>query len=144
VASEELFSRFVEELRERMLRGEPVDTSIIDELVRENRRLYRQAVDEVHRALLDEEHRLLLELKRSLEAYNASLAPAAEGRERQPRRSEAAETTLAVVVREVPKFYGADGRLYGPYKPGDIILINKADHRLLRDRGYVREVRLDR
>jgi len=46
---------------------------------------------------------------------------------------------IGVVKKRIPKFRGADHKIYGPFKPGDIILISEKDFNKLRDRGLIFE-----
>ncbi|RLG62134.1 hypothetical protein DRN87_00560 [Candidatus Geothermarchaeota archaeon] len=46
---------------------------------------------------------------------------------------------IGVALQEIPKFRGSDRKLYGPFKPGDIILINEKDFNKLKDKKMVEE-----
>ena len=50
---------------------------------------------------------------------------------------------LGIVRKEIPPFRGSDGIEYGPFSPGDIILINKKDYTHLVERGLIDEVTFD-
>ncbi len=46
---------------------------------------------------------------------------------------------IGIALQEIPKFRGSDRKLYGPFKPGDIILINEKDFNKLKDKKMVDE-----
>jgi len=46
---------------------------------------------------------------------------------------------VAIVLRDIPKFRGSDKRLYGPFKRGDIILINNKDYNRLKSKKLIKE-----
>jgi|GEM_PF-4186762 hypothetical protein len=50
---------------------------------------------------------------------------------------------LGIVKKEVPPFRGSDGVEYGPFSPGDIVLINRRDYTRLVERGLIDEVVFD-
>ena len=50
---------------------------------------------------------------------------------------------LGIVKKEIPPFRGSDGVEYGPFSPGDIVLINRRDYTRLVERGLIDEVVFD-
>jgi len=46
---------------------------------------------------------------------------------------------VGIVLRDIPKFRGSDKRLYGPFKRGDIILINNKDYNRLKSKKLIKE-----
>ncbi len=50
---------------------------------------------------------------------------------------------LGIVKKEIPPFRGSDGVEYGPFSPGDIVLINRRDYNRLVERGLIDEVVFD-
>jgi len=53
------------------------------------------------------------------------------------------ENILGIVRREIPPFVGSDGKEYGPFSPGDIIMINKKDFNKLKKKGMVEDIKID-
>jgi len=49
---------------------------------------------------------------------------------------------VGIVLRDIPKFRGSDKRLYGPFKRGDIILINNKDYNRLKSKKLIKEEEL--
>jgi len=140
------YEEIISKIRESILKGEQVNSNVLHDLERiieKNLKISNYATDELHKELLEKELKLLYLLRDLIMKYNNSF---------QVEKGESRKSTfkfkdiiryLGIVIEEVPKFRGIDGNLYGPYKPGDIILINEEDYKFLKDNKYVREVKFE-
>ena len=77
--------------------------------------------------------------KKLLHKTNKSLKQATQLR-RENEKREPLIKTLILFNKETPKFMGVDGRVYGPFKPGDIAYIPNGNATPLKNKGYVEEV----
>jgi DNA replication factor GINS len=53
-------------------------------------------------------------------------------------------TTLVVFKEDVPQFLGADEKLYGPFKKGDIAKLPEENVKILLERNVVEEVKVEK
>lgn len=149
------FNMLIEKIKEKMLLGIKLDAEeqAIIKYIEKNRSLHNSIDNEFIKKLLEKEYTLLNELRKNIIKYNLFFdiehksvddevikILKEEGKEIIQRKP----VNLGLVLMEIPKFYGADGKIYGPYKVNDIIIINKEDYTLLREKGFIREVTLDR
>ena len=164
----EELSDILEFLREEIEREELAENfeSIkqkANELINEVIRREEETKDSVTKKLLTREKEILLEtikliqlirFKKILELYS-------EGREirglsddeksfiekiheifaTRGEREEIGKYVFAVVLKEIPQFVGVSGKEYGPFKPGDIIKIDKKDLEILIRKGLVKVVK---
>lgn len=150
--TQEKFKDILEMIKEKLLSRETIEKiDVIKEKIDESTKIKEKIKDHIHKKLVTYEVDLLNKLYNLLKKYNIYIS--SKTKEIQVRYILEAEREqklqikhhyVGLVINEIPKFKGADGRIYGPYKPGDIILINKEDYNLLKERGYVKEVRLEK
>ena len=89
-------------------------------------KIIKMSLDKVEiKNLTNEEKQFINVINKTLEAKGIEI------KERQ---------VIAVVLKEIPAFIGTSGLEYGPFKPGDIIRINKDDLKILIKEGLVKVV----
>jgi DNA replication initiation complex subunit (GINS family) len=131
------------------------------EIIDKNRKLQEKEGTEMEREALKREQGVLEEALRALEAFRAEkiLRMVLEGveaeglleKEKNLYRSLATflrsieehkkvEKRLIMVSAKIPAFVGVDGLEYGPFEPGDIVLIHEEDFQTLKKEGLVKEV----
>jgi len=143
------FEVFAHEAINRVKLREEINEEGIIKYLKINKELTDAEKRELHKHLLEEERKLLENLREKIRNYNLNIR-IVTGRGvntlilKETSSMKSKRVFVGLVVKDIPyKFRGADGRLYGPYKAGDIILINMDDYKLLRDTGYIREVTLE-
>ena len=143
------FEVFAHEAISRVKLREEINEEEVIKYLKINKELIDTEKRELHKHLLGEERKLLEDLREKIRNYNLNIK-IVTGRgvniliPKETKPIKRKKAFVGLVVKDIPyKFRGADGRLYGPYKAGDIILINMDDYKLLRDTGYIREVTLE-
>jgi hypothetical protein len=156
-------NELIRDLKRVLTEEEEIDLSKIDEyilrLIDKNRNLYKESRDPYVREYLDSEYSVLIELLLSWRRY--IVYKFLKGEENRLKitfdsniekiinlvneflRVRDKENILGIVKKEIPPFVGSDGREYGPFIPGDIILINRKDFGKLKKRGLVEDIKID-
>ncbi len=50
-----------------------------------------------------------------------------------------AQTQRVLILQDLPQFYGPELEILGPYKKGEVVLLNRSTVTLLREKGLVEE-----
>jgi len=126
-------SELLRKIIEDIISGESVDLmtikSLLNEIIKRNRKLVESAGDNLILEILEREHEMLNEC---LEMLSGGLKSYPE-----QRIIKKLKVKVGVVNKDVPKFIGGDGWEYGPFDTKDIININEEDLALLSKNNYL-------
>ena len=149
----------------RLLMGEiegidlqKIDDFIVD-IIEKNRKMDRESRDPYVKEYLKHEYNILIDLLLNWRRFVVSLF-LMENRNRirfsaggeVEKISNLIDTylrisnkrdVLGIVKKGIPPFIGSDGKEYGPFALGDIILINKRDFDKLKEKGLIETMGLD-
>ena len=148
---QEDYKKVIERIKESVIAGKPItETQMLETMIGLATKKLSNTKEELQREIIQREIRLLRLLLEYAQKYNIYIYSKKEGIS-DAIRLISAETErhrlkphpVGLVLKDVPKFKGVDGAVYGPYKPGDVILINEDDYKLLKEGKYIREVSID-
>jgi|Deesub1362B_J571_1020462.scaffolds.fasta_scaffold00004_49 hypothetical protein len=152
----EEFKKTLDDIKRGIQLNSEIRAATIDNTISLLREMEKTVKEELAVSLIKEELRILKELYGLIKTYNIEvkiLKGIQEGFTKDMLseligdihvETSLKEIEVGLVEKDIPKFRGIDGINYGPYKRGDIILINKSDYILLKEKGFIKEVYIEK
>ncbi len=150
---QEEYKKLIDIIKEKLAAGEIIEEiRKLEEILKDITEKKHETKEELHKKLISKEYELIKQLYESIHKYNIRVSSErgiyseeALKYVKLPREEKyPSHYYVGLVMKEIPKFKGVNGKVYGPYKPGDIILINEEDYKLLKERHFIKEVSIDK